>query len=223
MSSSVFWALVRKDLYLMRGLMIATMATGVVAAVLTTFGKTGFAVGGILYLTANIASGIFIAMYSLVGERKSQSRLFALSLPISGFRYDLTKLLAGYLTYSIPWLVLTGLGLGLFLMPAAAGQRGMLVYVLVLQIFSYALFSVVFSALFVVSSEWLSGLIILVVNICFSLFMVELNQPQIFNPLHGPALVWTPFALAMTSADALLIALSLAFALFTMSRRRDYI
>jgi ABC-2 type transport system permease protein len=223
MSSSVFWALVRKDLYLMRGFMIATIATGVLAAVLTNFGKIGFAVGGILFVTADIASGIFIAMYSLVGERKGQSRMFSLSLPISGFRHDLTKLLAGYLTYSIPWLVLTGLALGTFLLPAAASQRGMIVYVLVLQVFSYALFSVIFAALFVVASEWLSGLVILVVNICFSLFMVELNQPQIMTPLHGPAIVWTAFAIAMMFADALLIAFSLAFALFITSRRRDYI
>ncbi len=223
MSSSVFWTLVRKDLYLMRGFMIATVVTGLLAAALMCFGKMATAVGGILFLTADIASGIFIAMYSLVGERKGQSRLFSLSLPISGFRHDLTKLVGGYLAYSIPWLALTGLALGLFLLPPSASQRGMIVYVMALQAFSFALFSVMYSALFIVTSEWLSGLIILAINICFSLFMVQLNQPQISTPLHGALIVWTPFALGTMCAAALVIALSLAYALITMSRRRDYI
>jgi ABC-2 type transport system permease protein len=221
MKSSVFWALVRKDLYLMRGFMIATVLTGVVAVVLMGFGKVGFAVGGILFITADVASGIFIAMYSLMTERKDLSRMFALSLPISGYRYDLSKLLSGYLAYGIPWFVMTAIALGVFLLPGA--ERGMLVYALLIQAFVLALFSVILAALFVVSSEAMSGLAILVVNICFSLFMVELNQPQISAPLHSSAIVWTPFAVKALSGDALLLALSIAYALFLTSRRRDYI
>jgi ABC-2 type transport system permease protein len=221
MNSSVFWALVRKDLYLMRGFMMATVLTGVVAVVLMKFGKVGFAVGGILFITADVASGIFIAMYSLMAERKDLSRTFALSLPISGHRYDLSKLLSGYLTFGIPWAVMTAMALGVFLLPGA--QRGMLVYALSIQAFVLALFSVVLVALFVVSSEAMSGLVILVVNICFSLFMVELNQPQISAPLHGPTIIWTPFAVTALCGDALVLALSIAYALFLSSRRRDYI
>jgi len=221
MKSSVFWALVRKDLYLMRGFMIATVLTGVVAVVLMGFGKVGFAVGGILFITADVASGIFIAMYSLMTERKDLSRMFALSLPISGYRYDLSKLLSGYLAYGIPWFVMTAIALGVFLLPGA--ERGMLVYALLIQAFVLALFSVILAALFVVSSEAMSGLAILVVNICFSLFMVELNQPQISAPLHSSAIVWTPFAVKALSGDTLLLALSIAYALFLTSRRRDYI
>jgi hypothetical protein len=221
MKSSVFWALVRKDLYLMRGFMIATVLTGVLAVMLTAFGTVGFAVGGILFMTADVASGIFIAMYSLMVERKDSSRLFALSLPISGYRHDLSKLLSGYLAYGIPWFVMTVMAVGVFLLPGA--ERGMLVYALLVQGFIFALFSAFFAALFAVSSEAMSGVAILVVNICFSLFMVELNQPKISAPLHGPTIIWTPFATMALSADALLLALSLAYALFLTSRRRDYL
>jgi hypothetical protein len=71
MRSSVFWALVRKDVYLMRGFMIATGVVGLVSLVLMTFGGAVFAVGGILFLTANVAGAIFIAMYSLFGSAGS--------------------------------------------------------------------------------------------------------------------------------------------------------
>src|SRR6185369_4201380 len=162
MKSSVFWALVRKDIYVLRGFMIITVAVGLAALVGMRFGRIGFAIGGILFLTANVAGGIFIAMYSLLTERKEQSNLFALSLPISGFKYDLAKLVSGYVGYGIPWSVLTAIGLAGYFMPYAAADRGMFVYGLVLQLFVMALFSFVLVWLFVVASEVLAGLVILI-------------------------------------------------------------
>lgn len=220
MSSSVFWALVRKDLYLQRGIMIVTVITCLLAVVLTSLGKVGLAVGGVLFLTADIASGIFIAMYCLQAERKSLSHLFALSLPISGFRYDLSKLVSGYLAYGIPWLVLTGIAASLFLLPGQ--DRGMIVYVLLLQMFVLALFSVMLAVLFAVKSELMSAAVIVVVNICFSLFVVDLNLPQNAQPMHGPTLVFTRFAITALCGDAAVMALALSFALVLLSRRRDY-
>jgi hypothetical protein len=221
MNSSVFWALVRKDLYLQRGIMVATVLTCLLAVGLLNFGKVGLAVGGVLFLTADIASGIFIAMYSLMGERKGLSHLFALSLPISGFRYDLSKLVSGYLAYGIPWLVLTAIAMGLFLVPGQ--EHGMVVYVLLLQMFVLALFSVMLAALFAVKSEMMSALTIVVVNISFSLFVVDLNLPQNAQPMHGPTLVWTHFAILALCVDAVVMTLTLTFSLALLARRRDYL
>lgn len=221
MTTSVFWALVRKDLYVLRVFMIITVLTGLVCLGLIGLGKFGFAVGGVLFLTADIASGIFIAMYSLLGERKSLSRLFALSLPISGFRYDLSKLVSGYLAFGLPWLVLTGLVVGIFLLPGQ--EHGMVVYALALQMFVLALFSCILAALSAVQSEGMSALVIVVVNICFSLFVAGLNQPQIATPFHGHTLIWTRFAVLALSADAVIVAIAVTFALLLMSRRRDYL
>lgn len=223
MKSSVFWALVRKDLYVLRGFMIITIVVGLASLFSMRFGRAGFAIGGILFLTANVASGIFIAMYSLLTERKEQSRLFALSLPISGFRHDLAKLLSGYLAFGLPWLVLTAAGLAGFLLPGAGAERGMLVYGVVLQLFVLALFSFVLMWLFVITSETLSGVAILVANIGFSLFMVSLNQPQVTRPLRTPEIVWTPFTLWTLTGELVVIAASIGFAIFYMSRQRDHI
>jgi ABC-2 type transport system permease protein len=221
--SSVFWALVRKDLYVLRGLMIITVVVGLGALVGMRFGRIGFAIGGILFLTANVAGGIFMAMLSLLTERKEQSNLFALSLPISGFKYSLTKLVSAYLSYGIPWTVLTVIGLAGYFMPYAAADRGMFVYGLVLQLFVLALFSFVLAWLFIVSSEVLAGLVILISNIFFSLFMVTLNQPDVTNPLHSPHIVWTPFTLSAVIGELAVIALSIGLTLFALSRRRDHL
>jgi len=221
--SSVFWALVRKDLYVLRGFMLVGTVVGLAALFSMRFGRAGFAIGGILFLTANVASGIFIAMYSLLTERKDHSRLFALSLPISGFKHDLAKLVSGYMSFGIPWTVLTVAALASFLTPEAEPQRGMIVYGLVLQMFVMSLFSSVLLWLSINSSETLAGLAILISNIGFSLFMVTLNQPEITNPLKTPEIVWTPFTLAAFIGELAVVALSVGLAVLALSRRRDHI
>jgi ABC-2 family transporter protein len=222
MNGSAFWALVRKDLYLMRGFIAAIILAGVLAFVMMGWGRIGFAVGGILFLTTNVAGGIFIAMISVLTERVRNVRLFALSLPISGSQYNRAKLVATWLTYGIPWLVLTVLAILAFLLPPEA-DRGMVVYAVMLQGFVLALFSVVVASLFMIKSEPMSGVVILGVNICFSLFMVRVNQPDIMKILSTDTIVWPPFSQAMLAGELLVMILSLAFVLVVTSRIRDHV
>jgi hypothetical protein len=218
---SVFWILVRKDLYLQRGLMMAMVAAGVLALVLALLGGMAFAVGGILFLTANVAGAIFIAMFTIFNERKELTRAFSLSLPVSGAQYEKAKIVAGYVAFLIPWALLTALALLLF--RPAGPHHGMLVYTLVLQGFVMAMFSVMQAALFFVTSEIMSGLLILAINILFSLFMVSLNVPGISGGLDGPEYRWTPFAAWMLASELLAVVLSIVFSLSAIARRRDFL
>lgn len=218
----VFWALVRKDIYLMRGFILAILGVGILSMVLVMTGRIGFAIGGVLFLTANVAGAIFISMYSVLTERKDQSRLFALSLPISGRDYGRAKLVGVCVAYGIPWAVLTAMALGLILLSPRANQ-GTVVYIIVLQGFVLALFSVVLAALFTVTSELMSGLLIMIVNVLFSLFMVTINQPSIAGQLRGPVPVWSPFALWSMAGEITVLALSVCFVLIVTARRRDHI
>lgn len=222
MSRSVFWALVRKDLFLLRGFIFAMLVVGVAAWFVMGFGGRAFAVGGLLFLTANVAGAFFIAAYSLLTERKEQARLFALSLPISGRGYNLSKLTSSFLTFGIPWLLLTLLVVLSTLLREAA-DRGMVVYVLVVQFFVLAQFGVVMASLFAVATEAMSGVVILTVNILFSLFMMQINQPSITAPWKTDAIVWTPFARYMLGGELLVLLLSIVLALYIASRRRDHI
>ncbi|HMA12197.1 MAG TPA: ABC-2 transporter permease [Steroidobacteraceae bacterium] len=223
MKSSVFWALVRKDLYLLRHIIIAMVVVGLASFYALRFGRIAFAIGGIVFLTTNIAGGIFMAMASLLGERKELARTFALSLPISGRDYALTKLVSGYLSYGIPWLVVTGVVVAAFLTSPDAPDHGMVVYALLLQFYALAMYCVLLTALFSSTSEGMSVAIILGGNMLFSLFMVQLNQPEIIGPLKTGQVVWTSFARLTLAGELVAIALSVAIALLVASRRRDYI
>lgn len=219
---SVFWALVRKDIYLMRGFIIAMAVVGLAALALATQGGKAFAVGGILFLTSNVAGGIFIAIYTVLMERKEQARQFALSLPISGERYDLAKLVGAAASYFIPWSILTIGALAVLGWPGTE-YPGLVVYGLMIQGCVLALSWAVLAALFFVRSEAMSGVVILTANIMFSLFMVSINQPEVTAPLRGPTVVWTPFAQQMLAMEVAVIAVSLLIALFAVSRKRDHI
>lgn len=222
MRASVFWALVRKDLYVLRIFTVAGLVTGVLALAAMLFGKVGFAIGGILYLTANMAAGIMIAMYGFMTDRKEQTRVFALSLPISGQQHDLAKLTAAFLTYGIPWTILTVIAV--LLMPLSGIiPRGLLVYGLLVQGCCLAIFSILVAALFVVVSEPLAGVAIITCNILFSLFMVTLGQPSIGGPLQGPQIVWTPTALWLLAGEFGVIVISVMFAISVILRTRDHL
>ena len=222
MNRSVFWLLVRKDLYLLRVLSTAGVVLGLLALLFMFFGKVAYAVGGVLYLTANIASALMLAMASLQGERKEQTRLFALSLPVSGQRYELAKLLATQLSYFIPWLIMSAFALSMAaLWPAI--PAGYLVFVILLQGSYFTLFCIFVAALFVLTSEAAGGLAVLVVNVMFTLFMILLSQPAQSGPLSGPHIIWTPFAKTTLAVEVLLILISIAFALIAIARRRDHL
>jgi hypothetical protein len=222
MTRSVFWLLVRKDLYLLRVLSIAGVVTGLLSLSLMFFGKVAYAVGGVLYLTANLATALMIGMASVLGERKEQTRLFALSLPVSGQQYERAKLVATQLAYGIPWLVMTVLALCMVaLWPAI--PAGYLVYTILLQGSFLALFTLFIATLFVLTSEAAGGLALLVVNVMFTLFMISLNQPAIARPLNGPHVIWTPFATMTLAVEILMTLMSLVFALIAISRKRDHL
>ena len=79
------------------------------------------------------------------------------------------------------------------------------------------------ASLFVIKSEALSGIVILVTNIGFSLFMITVNQPQVTAPLRTAQIVWTPFSQRMLAGELLVVALTLAFVAIFTARKRDYI
>jgi ABC-2 type transport system permease protein len=219
---SVFWALVRKDLYLQRGFMAGGLVGALISVVLMAFGKVGFAVGGILYLTANIVCFIFVSMFSFVTERQEQSRLFALSLPIAGQQYDLAKLVSAFAAYGIPWSILTIIAVGLVPFGPGVG-RGVVVYAALIQGSFLALFSVLVAAQLFLRTPTLAALPIIGINFVFTMFMMVLNQPGVVGPITGRVIVWTTPALLAVVSELALVVASLGLAAFTISRERDYL
>jgi hypothetical protein len=196
-------------------------AAGLIALGLMMLGRAGFAVGGILFITANIAGGIFIGSYGISQERKDQSHLFALSLPVSVLHLHLLKLATALLTFLVPWLLLTTAACSLALLDDGIPD-GIVVYTLMVQGCALTFVCAYFAVISTSRSEGLAGFAILTMNMGFTLFMVSMGQPALRDPVSTANVVWPGYALLTLAVQLLVIVVSLLLALFVMSRRRDY-
>lgn len=212
--------LILKDVLLNLPLMVMMVVAGLAALVVMRIGDAGYAIGGVLYITANIAGGIFMGMYCIVQERKDQSSLFALSLPVSVRELNTVKFAAALIVYTVPWLVLSAVLIVSHFFREDV-PFGMIVFSLMLQGSFVALTTVYFSLISVTRSDALAGFAILFLNMGFSLFMVWVNQPRIRSPLRTEHLVWTTPAIVTLAIEAALVAGALIFGFLLLSRRRE--
>ena len=212
--------LILKDVRLSLPLMGLMAAGGLVALGVMLTGQVGYAIGGILYITAQIAGGIFIGMYCIVQERKDQSNLLALSLPVSVQQMNVVKFSAALLMYTVPWLLLSVISLSLTLMKSSIPD-GFVVYSVTLQFAFLAMAYMYFAVVSVSRSDAVAGFGILVLNMTFSVFMVWTSQPQLREPLSTDQIVWPAMSVLTISVEALLIIGSLLFGFLYLSRRRE--
>jgi ABC-2 type transport system permease protein len=214
--------LVIRDLRLNSHVMLAMLAAGGIGIVLMGTGRIGFGVGGVLFLTANIAGGVFAGIACIVQERKDQSVLFALSLPISPAQFALAKLVSALTLYFIPWFVLTVVACGGPLLsdtvPDGAGT-----FTLLIQGAALAATTGYLAMISVWASDAMMGVAILGFNVAFSLFITTINQPEFRAPLMAERIAWTEFAVMSLLGELLLIVLVLSIAWRVLSRRRDFV
>ena len=216
----VLTRLILKDVRLNLPLMSLMIIGGLLALGVMLTGKIGYAVGGILYITAQIAGGIFIGMYCIVQERKDQSNLFALSLPVSVRELSLVKYSAALMMYGAPWLVMSACTMSITLLKDSIPD-GLVVYSVTLQLAFLALSYTYFAVISVSRSDAVAGFGILVLNMAFSLFMVWASQPAVRSPLETDAIVWPATSILAIAVELLLVAGSLVFGFVALSRRRE--
>lgn len=224
--------LITKDLYLYRWLIVGALGLGSVSLVLSTFGPGSTTDGGgvsqgpnlgfILFMTTIITFGIFVAMFGVFKEHQEKSRLFVLSLPVSPAQYLRAKLWAALLAFLGPWLFFT---VGVVIALAASGhQRGSIPFFLLMMTLFLANFCILLAIVVIAPSEAAAIVGILVTNVLVSLFMVRVGSLPGIAEFHGGAeAVFSSTTLTLLAAEAALIVLSLALALYLPSRQRDFV
>ena len=223
MSSSIVTKLILKDLYLSRAIIIGAVVAGLVALVIAVTSRIGFAIGGIMFISSIVTCGILVAAFSVMGERKDKSLLFALSLPVSTAQYTRAKLIAVLLGFLIPWVLLTGAAL-ICIVALDYMPKGMVVYALVIQCFFLALFSLFMAILLSTESEGWMAVAIVGLNLSISFFMMGLgNLTSIGKNASGPVPVWSTEAFTILACEGVAIVLAFVLIFFFQSRKRDYV
>jgi len=223
MSRSIVTKLILKDLYLSRAIIIGAVVAGLVALVIAVTSRIGFAIGGIMFISSIVTCGILVAAFSVMGERKDKSLLFALSLPISTAQYARAKLIAVLLGFSIPWVVLTSAAL-ICIVALDYMPKGMIVYALVIQCFFLALFCLFMAILLSTESEGWMAVAIVGLNLSISFFMMGLGAlTSIPKNASGPVAVWSTEAFTILGCEAAAIVLAFVLIFYFQSRKRDFV
>jgi ABC-type transport system involved in multi-copper enzyme maturation permease subunit len=223
MNRSIVWRLIAKDLYLYRWLIAGSLAAGFVSLFLRRVEALSDNVGLILFLTAIVALGIFIAMYGILSERKEKSLLFVLSLPVSTMQYTIAKIAASLIAFVIPWLTLTLTILGLSVAFDPPPDGG-IPFTVAMMLFFLANFCVLMALLLVTGSEYWAIAGILGTNFGVAVYMnVVSNLPGIVEHRDGPVAVWSSSVLAIIGIEAAVVALSLGLAFYVQSRKKDFV
>ena len=222
MSVSVFRTYVQKDLFFATPIMIGAVLCGIISIGLVHLGSVGTYAALIVMICAGASPAVFICMYSILGERKERSNLFAVSLPISTSEYVFGKLTAACLGFLVPWGVLALGALLVFrTLPVPAGvlPAGVLFWG-----FTFVQFAGMLAVTMLSDSEALTVAAIVVFNVSISFYIfLIMHIPDVAAHVNGKVAVWSPVVFEFLAGELLLAVLIIALLLVRLARKRDFI
>jgi hypothetical protein len=215
--------LIAKELYVNRWFIVGGSAAGIASTVIASLGKTAFNVGALTWLTTIIATGVMLALYGIMNERKEQSLQFVLSLPLSIAGYVRAKMLGLTACFLIMWLASSVAALVLVFFEGTIPD-GIAAYVVLLCVFMLANFAVVLCGALHARSEALTSAVIVVTNMGVSIFMFTVGpMPGINEHLWGPAPVWNSTFWTVLACELAVMVIAFALPFFFAARRRDFL
>jgi ABC-2 type transport system permease protein len=215
--------LIAKELYVNRWLLAGGIFSAVASILMTTFGKTGFNIGSLIWITTIIALGVMLALYGIMNERKEHSLQFVLSLPLSIGDYVRAKMMGLMACFIVVWLVASTAAL-LLVFGRESVPDGIAPYTVLLCVFMLANYTVVLCGALHFQSEALISATIVITNMAVSIFMFTVGPlPGIQKFMWAAAPVWNSTFWTVLGCElaVLVIAFTLPFVL--AARRRDFI
>jgi ABC-type transport system involved in multi-copper enzyme maturation permease subunit len=222
MKTSMIRLLVATDLYRYRWMIIGSTLAGGAAIAIASQGGIAFGIGGIAFITNMVALGIFIAMYSIVQERKDRASVFVLSLPVSTRQYAASKILSASISYFVPWALLSAaVILTIFATPIPNGAIPSNAVLLLYFLTNFFVFLSVAAS--VTGEKWIVATIVLT-NMSISLVISAINLiPSIAANTGAQSPVWSPAVIAILGAEIAVIAIAVGLMAWVQSRKSDFV
>lgn len=218
--NQVMRQLIRKDIYLNRWIIIGASVTAVISVAVASAGPIGFNVGALMWLTTIVASGVMLALYGIVNERKERTLEFVLSLPLSFRDYHLSKLVGLLICFGIPWLSATIAAVVLIIVTAL--PDGLLPFVVLLCGFLLSNYCVVLCASLHARTERASTAMIIVTNMAVTLFMFVVGAiPSLRSHMASTVPVWNETFYIVLVIELSIAALALGLPFLLGARRAD--
>ncbi|HTU65782.1 MAG TPA: ABC-2 transporter permease [Steroidobacteraceae bacterium] len=215
--------LIAKELYVNRLFIVCASIAGIVSVLLCTTSKVGFNVGALIWISTIVAVGVMLALYGIMNERKENSLLFVMSLPLSIPDYVRAKQLGLAACFAVPWLISSAAAL-IFVLAHPGAPDGLLPYLVLLCVFLFSNYSLVLCGALHARSEAVTSAVVIVTNMAVTLFMFLLGGLDEINKyMWGPTPVWNHTFWAVLAAELATLALAFALPWFFAARRRDFI
>lgn len=222
MSGSIVGILVRKDLYFMRGAMVAAILTGVFALALMPISRMLSYVSAVILICVLIVLNIFLVMSGVAQERKEKTMLFVLSLPVSTMEYTMAKVMASAIAFGVPWLVLTAAtAITIVVSPI---PDGLLPYWMTLLGYLLAYFFALLGVALLKDSAGWHAAAITIGNVSVNfLIPILLTRPSVARYADGPVVVWSGDIVAVLVVELLAGLAVLGYGVYAHARRPDFV
>lgn len=217
MSHSPTLALIAKDLYLYRWMILGSLLAGLAAIPLWGFAGTLGIVGQILFITVLVVHGVILAVHGPLSERQTKTLAFVLSLPVSPTQVTVARITAALVSYLLPWgvllLALIALQLG------APAEETNLPFTFGMMVFLLANFCVLLAIAMIGRSELWCIAGIIGTNTAVPVFLNSLLVP--LSPRIDGVAQWTPALFFTLFALGALALLALACIVLVNALRKE--
>jgi len=223
MNATMIGRLVHKDWHLMRWPIAMYLAGAAIALGLILVGTdASFYAALILICTVALATGIHLAIGTVVEERTRGTLPFAMSLPVTPADYSIAKVIANVSIFLLVWGVLAIGMIGIFALPGA--PHGVIPWAAAILGILFSGYALTFAAAMISESmPWTIGAMIAANFSLQATFYGLSNFTDIGKQLHAKTFVWTPTATAIVTCEMLAVVAFFALAIIVQSRKRDFI
>ncbi len=224
MINQVIQTLILKDWRLHRlHILLSLLAGGLSIGILQIPNDTAFLLGAVWFFTTLIILGSMLPTSNVVNERKKQSAVFLLSLPLSPVQYAISKMASTIGLFLLPWAALVLAG-STFILSHREVPHGIIPVMLILFALPLVGFCVNAGAALISESEGWTVAAIIVCNSSYGLaWYFIIRNPAINGSLKSPVAVWSPPVLMILGGEALAIVLILGLTFYLQSKKREFV
>jgi ABC-type Na+ efflux pump permease subunit len=213
-----------KDWQLHRAHISLSMVAGVIAlAILRSGNDTAFMIGAVWYFVVLFVLASMLPISNVINERKKQTVVFLMSLPLSALQYGMAKMVSTVGIFLISWVAMVAAGTALVLSRHDI-PKGIVPLMLALFILPLIGFCMTAGAALISESEgWTIAVTIAGNSSYWLVWYFIMRIPAITGTLKSPVPVWNGPIMNILGVEAAAILLILGLTCYLQSRKREFV
>ena len=222
-SNPMIRSLMLKDWHFNKNILMAFATVGLISVAMLLFENSLFYVGLVLLLSMVILIGALLVFNTVINEKKNQTLIFIMSLPINCTDYTKAKMLFNMICYGLAWLLLT-ISTLLVIDHASHIPDGLMPFALIILLELMVTYLLILAIALVTESELYSIVVMTITNIGISLFMFFIsNIDDIGQYMQDAQAHWNTTAMSIIGLELLSANLIIGTTLYLQSRKKDVI